>query len=246
MKRTPLVLFMLLLSCMAIYAFDYATAARKARRFFEHREWASASAMYDLMLDHRPYVADTYSYAIVSAAMRADSADEMRLLEQAMHNSIPFDSVMNGVFDVALASGNIETHEEFLLNAQQCYPWLARAIDRFLLDYYCFRNDGVRMVRYSNLLLEGLPDNIEFMTTLAQGYLLNGEADSAITIYRRVIELDPDNFNALVSVGNYCVSCINDAPEDCVPAIRQEARAMLQHAYALKPTPFVAKILKNL
>ncbi len=246
MRRSPLILMLLLLPALAVWAADYATTSRKADRFFNHREWASASAMYDLMLEEQPGVADTYCHAIVSAAMRTDSADEMRLLNKAMHHSIPFESIMNGVRQVALTSGNIETYEEFLLNAQEHYPWLSRAIDRFLLQYYCFRNDGPQMVLYSKLLLEGLPANIDFLSARARGYMLSGMIDSAIAVYRHIIAINPDNFDALVAVGNYGAMQLQTSTQHQNPALREETLATLQHAYGIKPTPFIARLLKNL
>lgn len=241
-------LLLLLHAAVALSALaaDYGAVAEKARRFFHYREWASASAMYDLMLDERPAVAETYPYAIVAASMRADTAGEMRLLEQAMNHSIPFDSVMSGVKRVALASGNVETYEHFLLNAQRSFPWLGRAIDRFLLDYYTSRSDGANMVSYSRLLLHGLPDNEGFLGTLARGQMLEGHIDSAMLTYRHILSLYPDNYEALLATGNHAAMLIPQTQAAGRDSLRRTAREALQHAYTLKPTPYIARLLKNL
>ncbi len=246
MKRSPLLLFLLVAASLLSVAADYEVIADKAARFFRHREWASASAMYELMLEQAPDVADTYSHAIIAASMRADTTDEMRLLGQAMQHSIPFDSVMSGVRKIALMSGNIDTYEHFLLNAQKSHPWLERAIDRFLLDYYCFRADGQKMVRYSRLLLHGLPDNEAFLSTLAQGQLLEGNVDSAMTTYRNILSLNPDNYEALLYIGNRACLEIPHSQPARRDSLKRVARTTLQHAYAIRPTPFVADLLKNL
>ena len=67
----------------------YPQLEAKARRFFAHGEWASASAIYDLMLEERPEVPTTYGEAIVSNAMRGDTAAQMRLMSVALDAARP-------------------------------------------------------------------------------------------------------------------------------------------------------------
>lgn len=246
MKRAHVLWLLLALAALTAYSVDYAVAERRAARFFECGEWASASAMYTLMLDERPEVSDTYSHAIVSAAKQADTAEQMRLLEQAMHHSIAFDSVMGGVRSVALSSGNIDTYEHFLLTARCSYPWLARAIDRFLLQYYTFRSNGPQMVYYSTLLLKGLPDNTDFLSTLASGYLLQDSVNRAMEVYEHILSVNPDDYDALLTLGNQAVLQLPDATGEQRQQLRTKAREWLQHAYSLRPTPYVASILKNI
>ena len=77
MKRSPLLLFLLVAASLLSVAADYEVIADKAARFFRHREWASASAMYELMLEQAPDV------------------DWGVILEQAYLEMIPVNSFWN-------------------------------------------------------------------------------------------------------------------------------------------------------
>lgn len=238
MKRLLIsLLSMLVLAPASLWgATDAKVTAAKAARFFENREWASASAMYTLLIAENECPASVFAHAIVSADMLNDTGEEMRLLEEALHRSMPFDSVMSRVNEISLQSGCLDAYERFMFNAQESFPWLGRAIDRYLLQYYTFRHNGPMMVKYSELLLKGLPDDTGHLRTLAQGYLFANDTEAAIKVYREILTLDPDNYDALLAVGNYA-HLHNDATT---------ARSCLERAYAIHPTPYIASVLKNL
>lgn len=215
---------------------DYNVTLAKAARFFENKEWASASAMYDLLLDERPGTTNLYARAIVSAEMRRSVTDEMRLLENALHQALPFDSVMTHVKTVSLECGNIEAYRNFLINAQKEYPWLSRAIDRYLLEYYTFRRNGPMMVRYSSLILKGLPDDVSVLGIKAKGYLYDNNPARAMDIYTIILEKDPSNFEALSALGIYSAH----------KGAKGLAREYLTRAEKIHSTPYIAEMLKNL
>lgn len=227
---------MLALPLVLPAAINYDLTSSKAERFFKNKEWASAGAMYELMLAERPREASVYAHAIVVAEMMGDDEREMSLLHDAMNHALPFDSVMNSVHSISLAEGCIEAYESFLLHVQKSYPWLSRGIDRYLLEYYTFRCNGPKIVRYSRLLLEGLPGSVAHLTSLARGYMLSNNLPQAMDAYREVLGVDPDNFEALTALGNYAVMRRADGL----------ARDYLSRAYRVKPTPYVAKMLENL
>lgn len=247
MGRLFSILSIMLLVAIQSSATGYDLTRKKAERFFSNSEWASASAMYELMLAERPAVSSTYGHAIVSASLRTDTLDQMRLLEQAMHHSIPFDSIMESVHKVSLGCAHIQAYEKFLLLAKKEYPWLGRAIDRYLLDYYASRHNGAMMVHYSSLILNGLPDDINYLSLLAKGYMADNDISAATAVYNRIIQLDPDNYDALLAIGNYSYDISQNCSDpETIRKEKSRARTCLQHAYSLKPTPFVAQLLKNL
>lgn len=213
----------------------YSRLESKAQMFYDREEWASASAMYQLMLDERPAVADTYGRAIVAAGMRGARSEQMALMKQAIDNRLPFDSVFASVerFSFALVQGTM--YEQFLVEVKHNYPWLTRQIDGRLLNYYTFRRDGAKMIEYSNALLEGLPDNTTFLHSLAEGYLATGQYAEAVKVLESILTTDPDNYQALITLGNYY-----RVKPDPDPA---KARDYLERAYAVKPTPYVASLL---
>lgn len=239
LKYTILLFISLVASFKMSAVSPYPQLQEKAARAFAHAEWASASAFYDLMLDARPDVPDTYGQAIVANAMRDDRAAQMRLMQQALDNHIPFDSVFTRVRQWSFHIGKTRLFEEFLLDTREGHPWMRRTIDAYLLKYYVFRRDGEKMVAYSKTMLAGAPENVEFLTTLAEGYMLEGAEIDGVAAYRRILEIDPRNFNALLNLGNYYAL----KPDEPSHGIAVE---FLERAYAVHATPYVATTLQKL
>ena len=78
--------------------------------------------------------------------------------------------------------------------------------------------------------------NYDFMLALAQGRLLNGDYEGAMATYRDVLALYPDNYTALLYLGNYCRD--NGKAADALHYLRR--------AQALKPTPYVDECISRL
>lgn len=237
--RLTVILSACLLALTAWSVNPYPQLREKAQRAFDHGEWASASAMLDLMLEEKPTIADTYGQAIVANAMRDDTAAQMRLMQKALDNYIPFDSVFSRVRQWSFSLGKTHLLERFLKETRTNYPWLQRTINGYLLKYYTFRRNGQEMVVYSNIMLSRAPENIEFLTSLADGYMLLGMENNGIETYCRILDSDPENLNALLSLGNLYA----DRPdtESHIMAVRY-----LERAYALRATPYVAARLRQL
>ena len=215
---------------------SYEATAVKAGRFFKYREWANAAAMYELMLEEQPKVCDTYAHAIVTAGMRSLPDYEIALAEKAQANLVPVDSLLQGVRRVSFSLGETSQYEKFLLLLKERQRWLGRSIDKQLLKYYLFRRNAQEIEKYSRIMLSGAPDNADFMLALAQGRLLNGDYEGAMATYRDVLALYPDNYTALLYLGNYCRD--NGKAADALHYLRR--------AQALKPTPYVDECISRL
>lgn len=228
----------------SVSAMDFDTLALKADRFYHFQEWASASAMFELMLDQRPDDTPTYARAIVAAGITADSIKQVSLMERAIDNRIPFDSIFSAVEHESFALGKAPLYEQFLLLVKEKQPWLSRNIDAHLLSYYTFRRNPDKMIEMSQAMLQGLPDSIEFLTLLAQGYTYRGDCDKAIRTYLRILTIDPDNYNALLEVGNYYLLRYESDPTDT--DARTIASTHLSAANAIYATPYVSEALNRL
>lgn len=230
----------LLCAASVVYATEYKDLETKARRFFEQQEWASASAMYDLMLQQRPGESKTYGHAIVSAGMRGDTVVQMSLMSKSIQAHVPFDSIFHSVRQVGFEVGKTAMYEQFLLLIQRHEPWLSRNIDRYLLEYYDFRNDAPMMIFYSRKMLQGLPGNIEFMTVLARGLMLNGQYVEGVDAYEEILRLSPDDYNSLLQLGNYYqLTAQTDAG-------RKQALYYFKKARNIKTTPYVENMINQL
>lgn len=237
-------LFILAVSALAASATDYEALRVKADRFFEQKEWPSAAAMLDLMLDKHPDVASTYGRAIVVAALRGDTVAEMELMNRSIVNYVPFDSTFAAVRSVSFSLGKTNLYEDFLLRTKMSEPWLARTVDAYLMRYYAFRCNPAKMVEYSRLMLKGMPDNVDFLSTLARGLMLDGNAGGAIDTYQRILDIDPGNYDALLEIGNYNYMCWRENKSD--RAALSRARAALSQAQTIRATPYVSETLDDI
>jgi len=212
----------------------YEQLALRAARSFEWKEWSSAAAIYELMLQQRPDSLATYSHAIVANQMIPDSAATVDLMERAMSHGIGLEDVLEAVRATDFSIGQGDLYGRYLLYLSEQIPWMKRGLDHQLLRYYTFRHDGPMMVRYATSMLAGLPESTEYLSYQAKGYLLSDNEDMAVGIWKKILDIDPTNYNALIELGNYYRLKGN---EDL-------ARPYLTEAQKLRPTPFVAQILE--
>lgn len=218
------------------FAIDYRLTEAKADRFFDNREWASAQALYGLMLEQEPGVAATYSHAIVASAMMGDTVSTSDLLSQAMSHGVKVDSLFEAVRTTAFEVSAPSVYESFMLTAQRDCPWLARAIDGQLLDYYLFRDNGEKIVVFANKMLAGLPESTYFLGCLARGHALQGDFETAVAVWKRILRIDPDHYDTLLNLGNYLI----------ISGDQSNAQTYLERADKIKPTPYVTERLASL
>lgn len=219
------------MACAAIAAAQsrYDATAVRADRSFDWQEWHSAAAMYELMLDERPDSLRPYARAIVASQMLADTAATVDLLERAMSHGIGLSDVLSAVRATDFAIGQGDRYGAYLHTLSTAMPWMKRALDNELLDYYTFRRNGPMMVHYASLMLAGLPESTVYLNTLASGWLLSGRTAEAADTWRRVLAIDPDNVEALLYLGN-----LYTAEGDT-----EAARPLLERAHRLCPGPYL-------
>lgn len=232
MTRRTLLSAILSTVCAAGISASGDTFERRAARTFENEDWPSAQAMYGVMSEREPARPDIYARAIISSEMTADTLFATTMLERAMTNGVPLDSVLDNVRRTSTSLGHAELYAGFLHRSQTAMPWLSRAIDARLLDYYMLRHDAPMTALYAERMLAGIPDNIPFMLILARARMASGEPEASESVYRHILEIEPDNYDALVELGSYLYE---RKPE--------EARILLGRAAVLRPTPYLQKML---
>jgi len=220
---------------------EYKELSARASRFFAHGEWASAGAMYTLMINEHPEEATTYGHAIVCAGMMNDSLSQIDLTHTALSAKIPVDSIFHTVEKTSFSIGQTSLYEDYLLRTKSAEPWLTRIIDSYLMRYYCYRRNARGMIEYGKIMLEGLPDDENALYVLAEGYLLNGQYDHAMSTYNRIIELNPEAYTALLYLGNYYSTYAESSP-----AARARALVFLNRALTLRKTPHVESLVSRL
>lgn len=224
----------------------YPVLKERADRFFSQKEWRQAVATYELMLDERPDVPETYGRAIVANGMHSDMNAETALMEKALDHHVPFDSVFSRVREFSFSLGKAVIYEDFLKGVREKYPWMKRTVDAQLLNYYTFRRNGKMMDSYSKAMLAGNSDNVKFRSLQAEGYVFQGLIPRAMQAYRDVLDADPDNIEALLYLGNWYAIRAREQGNTNAAEDRGMAAHYLSRAYSLRPTPYVASLLKDL
>ena len=79
------------------------------------------------------------------------------MIQEAMNYAVPLDTLLSDVRGVSLSTGSPDMYEQLLLKARDTYPYLARAFNIRLADYYQFRTNGPMMVEYARRLLTTTP-----------------------------------------------------------------------------------------
>lgn len=240
MKRLCIIIAALMCAASLIYGKSGASYADKARRAFDQQEWATASAMYTLAIDQEPGRGDLYGYAIAAAAMKQDTISQLQFFDQSINNYVPFDSTFAAVKRVSFSVAHDSMYEQFMLMVQRNYSWLARAVDAYLLNYYVYRHNAPAVIRYSQMMLAGLPDDVRYLAILADAQMQDSQTAEAVATYNRIIELDPDNYNAHLTLGNYFALAADDADS------RQQAVAYLKKANTLRQTPHTTALINSL
>lgn len=236
MRKIILILIVLACAAHASAQATYATTQAKADRFFSYKEWASAAALYNLMLHERPAVPDTYGRAIVAYEMLGDSIRSLDLLDQAMSHGVALDSVLANVQKYTFSIGKGHLYEQFMLSAARKNQWMERPLDAYLLRYYAFRRNGPQMVAYARKMLAGTPGSVPFMLILAEGLMISNDDALALETWKKVLAIDPANYIAILNIANYY-------------DLAGDARSALDYfikARDIRPTPYVDNAIREI
>lgn len=236
LKRLISTFTVFMCACALCAQTDYERLEGKAARFFDNQEWASANAMYLLMLEQQPHRADTYGKAVVAEIMAGDTVQALDMVPRSMSFEVPVDSLLAEVKRVSFSIGHGNLYEHYLMGIRKTYPWFGRVADNYLMQYYAFRQNGPELIRYANTMLQGLPDNLNFMRMLAYGLLLDGDTEGAVNTWLKVAELYPDNYDTVLDLAN----CYEAQGK------RAEALAWMRRAYEMHPTPYVGAMVDTL
>lgn len=210
----------------------------RADRAFEAADWPSAQALYVVLADREPEAPLNYARAIVAGECRGDSALSAEMVNRAMAAGLPLDSVLVKVENESYRLADGDMYPALLRRIAVQLPYLRRALQVRLLDHSVFRADHAATIATASDLLRGMPEDAAFagmLGTLAHAYLMNGQDSLAMATYSRVLALEPDDYDALVALGNYYISSDPDKARDC-----------LLRAYAVRPTPFVERLIQSL
>lgn len=225
---------------------SFSKLKEKAERFYAYQEWDSALAMYELMLMQQPSDLPTLSLAIALYGLKGEEEKQLQLVELSQQKGIALNDLFSTVKKEAFRLGKPEIYENLLLKIKEKQPWLKRSINLQLIKYYDSRNNAPKMISISDSLLAVNPDDVYTLSIKARGHILLSEIEPGVAAYRKILELDKDNMEALLNIGIVSYNEVKQKrlPLDSPTAV--EARSCLQRAYSLKPTQFLKHIIGEL
>ena len=115
-----------------------------------------------------------------------------------------------------------------------------------LARYYDSRNNAEKMIEMSDTLLAVNPDDPSMLKIKARGYLLLDRYDDAMPLYRRIVDLNPSDYDSLLTLGVYYYEEMDRRSLSLQSASAQSARKYLAKANALRPTERVEAMLARL
>ncbi|MDE6277591.1 MAG: hypothetical protein K2M06_05735 [Muribaculaceae bacterium] len=236
----PILSLLLCLLCAAASA----TAAtpkddallEKAARAYSNREWASATALYGVFCDRSPGHPEAYARRVVASEIISDTISSVDAIEEALNAEVEPAAFFDLIRSEAFAAARPMLVPQVLMRAKARMPWMGRPIDAALLRFYSFRNDAEATQKYAESLLNGLPDDTEYLSMLAGSLLAQGKDREAVEIYERILQKDPQNFDALIILGNYS---IDEGQTD-------KGLQYLRKALQIKPTPALRKSIESI
>lgn len=226
-------LLAVLLATFAAVADD--PLAVRAARAYAAGEWTSAQAMYAVLADREPGRAEYYAKALVAASAAGDSLTAIDMAASSMAAAVPPDSLLDIVRAESYGIVKPEIYPRLLDVMSLRLPYMKRAIMLRKLNYYRDRNDAPNTIACAEALLTGIPDNVRFLTVLAEARFANGQPEQAMAVYSRILELEPQNYEALVALANYYDA--RGLPE---------ALEYFRRAQQVRPTPYVSERINQL
>ena len=176
---------------------------RKAETHFNNREWNEAMMMYDVLLTENPAYLPLYVSSIIASSKVGASQSVMHYIELSEKNGVSLDSLFIGVERLARNMQDTPIYENMLILMKGEQPWLKKIINGYLLRYYRFRNNYEEIVTIADELLLAVPDNIAILKVKGEALFMIGKEAESVGIYKKILELDSQNTDASLFLGNY-------------------------------------------
>lgn len=231
-------LVIILLAAMGIAAYAAAAdtgdaLATKAVRAYDAAEWPNAAALYMLVIDRQPDNAPAYGRLMAAQQMMGDTAGIVATAERALAHAMPLDTLLEYPRAAAFAHDTPGTYESTLLQLQRSLPWLSRALDIRLLQYYTARRDRAGIEAYARRMLTLNPGDTHALYLMASSALAAGDIASAQSYWTRILAIDPDDYDALAAMATTLADTDHAA-----------AAAYARRALAIRPNPALEAIAR--
>ena len=187
----------------------------KANEHFERKEWKEASEIYNVLINSEKGNISLYAPSIISAGKCDNYNRVMDYITFSEKCGIPLDSVFKRTLTLSLKTRSTEVYENMLLTIKTKQPWLKNFINGYLLDFYNNRKNRQKTIDIANTILETKPKNTtEILLIKAKALNDMGDINSAIIVMEEILDIDSNNIDARLFLGNYYFSSAKQSIKD--------------------------------
>ena len=187
----------------------------KANEHFERKEWKEASEIYNVLINSEKGNISLYAPSIISAGKCDNYNRVMDYITFSEKCGIPLDSVFKRTLTLSLKTRSTEVYENMLLTIKEKQPWLKNFINGYLLDFYNNRKNRQKTIDIANTILETKPKNTtEILLIKAKALNDMGDINSAIIVMEEILDIDSNNIDARLFLGNYYFSSAKQSIKD--------------------------------
>ena len=187
----------------------------KANEHFSKKEWKEASEIYNVLINSEKSNISLYAPSIVSAGKCDNYNRVMDYITFSEKCGIPLDSVFKRTLTLSLKTRSTEVYENMLLTIKEKQPWLKNFINGYLLDFYNNRKNRQKTIDIANIIIETKPKNItDILLIKAKALNDMGEINSAIVVMEEVLDIDSNNIDARLFLGNSYFSSAKQSIKD--------------------------------
>ena len=204
MAKCILTSLLILLSISVFAVNDNNKILTKANEHFAKKEWKEASEIYNILINSNKNKISLYAPSIVSAGNSNNYSRVMEYITFSEKCGIPLDSIFKSTLYLSLKTKSTGVYENMLLTIKKNQPWLKSFINGYLLEFYNSRKNSKMVIDIANSIIESKPKNVTNIMVIKANALNDmGDISSAISVMEDILNIDADNIDARLFLGNY-------------------------------------------
>lgn len=189
-----------------LFLFGYSSAQNNLElakgAFIEGDFKTTANQLYSYLQKNFTQDEELYSQAILSFLHEQDSIKSRELTNLALQRGVKVESLLNKMWDVARLTAMPSLYNNIRILAKQSNEPYADAAKNSLINHYLESKDKeatIALLETSTIKA----DNIQLLTLLAQTYASLNKDSLAMITYKRITNIEPNNYDANSYIGIY-------------------------------------------
>lgn len=170
--------------------------------FIEGDFKTTANQLYNFLQKNYSQDEELYAQAILSFLHDQDSIKSKELTNLALQRGVKIESLLDKMWDVSRLSAMPSLYNNISILAKQSNEPYADAARNSLIKHYLENKDSEAIIS----VLETSPSkggNLQQLTLLAQTYAQANKDSMAMLTYKRILTVEPKNYDANTYVGIY-------------------------------------------